>query len=59
MVVAAGRDERRLVAESLRHVEAEDVAVEAERAVDVRDLQVDVPDVYSGIDAHAATIAPA
>jgi len=58
VVVAAGREERRLVAHALHLVEAEDVAVEAERAVDVRHLQVDVPDVDSGIDAHRAKIAP-
>ena len=54
MVVAAGRDERRLVAVPLHHVEAEDVAVEGERAVDVGDLQVDVTDVDSRVEAHAA-----
>src|ERR1051325_6727638 len=54
MVVAAGRDEGRLVADSLHQVEAQDVAGEGERAVDVGDLQVDVPDVDSRIEAHGA-----
>ena len=57
VVIAACREERGLVPHALHLVEAENVAVEAERAVDVRDLQVDVPDVDSGIDAHRATIA--
>ena len=51
-MVAAGRDERGLVAVPLHHVEAEDVAVEGERAVDVGDLQVDVADVDAGVEAH-------
>ena len=51
-MVAARRDEGRLVAQLLRDVEAEDVAVEGERPVDVRDLQVDVADVDAGVDAH-------
>jgi hypothetical protein len=38
----------------LHHVEAEDVSVEAERTVDVGDLQVDVTDVDARIEAHAA-----
>src|ERR1051326_4454147 len=52
MVVAAGRDERRLVAHPLHDVEAEDVAVKGERTVDVGDLQVHVADVDSRVDVH-------
>jgi phenylpyruvate tautomerase PptA (4-oxalocrotonate tautomerase family) len=36
VVVAAGRDEHGLVAVALRDVEAEDVAIEGKRPVDVR-----------------------
>src|SRR6476469_8670223 len=54
MVVAPGRDERGLVAQPLRHVEAQDVAVEGEGAVDVGDLQVNMTDVDAGIEAHEA-----
>src|SRR5204863_9589898 len=53
MVIAAGGDERRLVAVPLHDVEAQDVPVEAQRLVDVRDLEVDVADVDALIDAHA------
>ena len=52
VVVATGRDERSLVADALRHVEAENVAIEGERPVDVRDLEVDVADVDARVDAH-------
>ena len=52
VVVVARRDERRLVAVALLHLEPEHVAVEAERAVDVGHLQVDVSDVDAGIDRH-------
>src|SRR5439155_20744136 len=52
MVIAAGRDERSLVAHALRHVETENVAIEGERPVDVRDLEVDVADVDARVDAH-------
>src|SRR5215467_13528191 len=58
MVVAAGAEERRLVARPLHDVESEHVAVEAERTIDVRNLQVDVPDVDTRINrlAHAAKL---
>ena len=49
MVVAAGREERRLVADPLLELEAEHVAVESESPVDVGDLQVDVTDVGAGV----------
>ena len=50
VVVAAGRDERRLVAEALLQLEAEHAAVERERAIDVGHLEVDVADVDAGVD---------
>ena len=52
-----GRDERRLVAHPLRDLEAEDVAVERQRAVDVGDLEVHVADVDSRVNAHEPTLA--
>jgi len=42
VVVAAGRDERRLRPETLREFEPEDAAIEIERALQIRDLQMDV-----------------
>ena len=54
VVVVAGGDERGLVAHSLLQLEAEDADVETERALDVRDLQVDVPDVDARIDPRHA-----
>jgi hypothetical protein len=50
MVVAARRDKRRAVTVTLGQFEAEHAAVEAEGAVEVGDLQVDVTDPYAGID---------
>ena len=44
VVVAAGRDERGLLAVALDQLEAEHAAVEGERAVEVGDLEVDVAD---------------
>src|SRR5205085_8528607 len=55
VVVAARREERGLVAVALGHVEAEHVTVEGERAVDVRDLQVNVADVDARV--HEQTLA--
>ena len=61
VVVAPGGEKRRLVAEPLLELEAEHVAVEVDRPVEVRDLQVDVPDVDAGIDrlCHSESVAPA
>ena len=56
VVVSARGDARCLVAVPLHDLEAEDVPVEGERAVDVRDLEVDVSDVDGGVDAHGSTI---
>ena len=53
VVVTTGRDERGLVAVTLHLLEAEDVAVEPERTVDVAHLQMNVADVHAWIDRHA------
>jgi hypothetical protein len=50
VVVAAGGEERGLVSHALHEVEAEHVPVEPDRAVEVRDLQMDVADVDAWID---------
>ena len=50
MVVAARRGKRRALTITLGQFEAEHAAVEAEGAVKVGDLQVDVTDPYAGID---------
>jgi hypothetical protein len=50
VVVSPGGDESGLVAVPLHLVEAQNVAVETERAVDVRHLEVDVPDVDARVD---------
>src|SRR5438067_1716134 len=66
MMVSAGRDEGRVRAVALLELEAENAAVEVERAVDVGDLQVHVADVHARIDGagrgrrfHAAIVRPA
>lgn len=57
VVVVARGDERRLVTHPLLQLEPEHVAPEAERAVDVRHLEVHVTDVDAGIDAaHAGSL---
>src|SRR6266511_4552519 len=58
MVVAAGRNEGRLVAVLLHHLEAEDVTVERERALDVAHLQVNVADIHSRVDRHPCATLP-
>jgi hypothetical protein len=50
VVVAAGGEERRLVAQLLLELEAEHVTVEGNRTVEIRDLQMDVTDVGAGVD---------
>ena len=50
MVVAAGRDKRRPVAESLHQLETQHVAVELQSPVEIRDLEVYVPDRDARID---------
>src|SRR5712691_12972986 len=50
VMIAAGRNERRTRAHALLQLEAEHAAVEAERAVEIGDLQVHVPDPGAGND---------
>ena len=50
MVIAAGRNERRAVAHPLHHLEAEHAAIEAERAIEIGDLEMDMPDPGAGYD---------
>jgi len=50
MMIAAGRDERRLGAESLHQFETEHVAIELQRAVDIGDSQMNMADAGAGID---------
>jgi hypothetical protein len=60
VVVVARREEHRVQADLTRvggHAEAERVAIERERAVQVGDAQVHVPDAHRGMDGfvmHAA-----
>ena len=49
-MVAAGGDEGCVLAVAMLELEAEDAAVEAERAAEVGDLQVNMPDVHARID---------
>src|SRR5438034_1168604 len=56
MVVAASRNERRLVAEALLELEAEDTRPELERTVDVGDLEVNVADVGARVDRHGVSL---
>lgn len=51
MVVAAGRGEHRLATRPLPFLEPDHVPPEAERAVDIRDLQVNMADPRAGITA--------
>ena len=55
MVVSAGADEGGRVAVALHHLESEDVAVEGERTIEVRDLEVHVSDVDPRIDRFGHT----
>jgi hypothetical protein len=50
MMVAAGGNERGLIAVALRQFEAQHTAIEAERALEISDLEVDVTDPGSGGD---------
>jgi hypothetical protein len=50
MMVAAGGEKRGLVSKSLCHLEAEHVAIETERAFEIGDLQVNVPDPDARVD---------
>ncbi len=58
-MVAARRDERRLVTDALRELETKHTAVKGERALEVGDLEMHVADADAGIDGlcvHAFTI---
>ena len=62
MVIAAGRDEGRLVAVAQLQLEAEHAAVEVEGAVEIGDLEVNVADVDVRIDGawlHTAILSRA
>ena len=50
MVIAARRNERRTGAHPLHHLEAEHAAIEAERALEIGDLEMDMPDPGAGND---------
>src|ERR1043165_607402 len=50
VVIATGGEEGRGVAEALRELEAEDVAIEADGAFEVGDLEVGVADADFGVD---------
>src|SRR5207245_4871092 len=52
VVVAAGRQEHRLPAVASRHLETQDVAIERERALEVRNGEVDVPDMHAWVDGY-------
>ena len=52
VVVAAGADERSLLAVARLELEPEHTAPESERALEVGHLQVDVADVDAWIDRH-------
>src|SRR5204862_5480591 len=50
VVIAAGRNERRTRAEPLCQLEAEHAAIKPKRAVEIGDLEVDMPDSCAGND---------
>src|SRR2546426_1015764 len=50
VVVAARRQEHRLPTVASRHLETQDVAIERERALEVRNGEVDVPDMHAWVD---------
>ena len=59
MVVAARREECRLRSVTLGDLEAQHIAIEAERAIEVGDFEMHVADGYARIDgvcAHAGSI---
>jgi hypothetical protein len=64
MVIAAGRKEGCRIPEVLLHLETENTGIEADRAVEVRDFQVNVSDAGFGMNrgghgGHRAFVAPA
>src|SRR3954447_18513361 len=50
MVVATGRNERGAGAHPLHHLKTEHAAIEAQRALEVSDLEMDMPDPGAGND---------
>ncbi len=50
MVIAPGRNERRARTQALHHFEAEHPAVKPERAIEIGDLEMDMPDAGAGDD---------
>ena len=50
VMIAAGRDEGRLVAAPLHQFKAEHAAIKAERTLEIGDLEVDVADARAGGD---------
>ncbi len=50
MVIAAGRDERRLAAIALDQLKAEHAAIKAERALDIGDFEMDMADANTRVD---------
>ncbi len=57
VVIATSGQEGQLIADTTGDLEAEDVAVEADGAVELSHLQVDMADLRAGIDrCHAASL---
>jgi hypothetical protein len=58
MMIASGGDEGRTGAHALHQLKTQHAAIEAERAVEIGDLQVNVADSGAGVDGwilrHAA-----
>ena len=50
MMVAAGGDECRLLAKSLRQFETEHAAIERQRPIEIGNLQMNVPNANARID---------
>ena len=50
VMIAAGRNERRARAHALHQLKAEHAAIEAERAIEIGDLEMDMPDPRAGDD---------
>ena len=50
VVIAAGRNERRARTQPLRHLKAEHAAVKRQRAIEIGDLEMNMPDPGAGDD---------
>ena len=44
VMIAAGRDERRAGAHALHHLKSEHAAIKSERAIEIGDLEMNMPD---------------